>query len=378
MRRGKPGTGVEALKSSIRVRFTHEGVRRSVTLKMAPTQTNIGSAERLMVRVRRDIDLGIFDYRRHFPKSCEAITGTFSEFAKTYLGALVVTKSTMASYRQAIENIWLPTFGERHLADIKASEIRLWVRARRENVSPRTINNHLIPLRGLFRLAIEDGLLDLSPLASIRNLKIQRSLPDPFTSAEMEAILSHLRSRAPEQAWNWYEFAFGTGLRPSEQIAARWSDIDWQTPAIRIQRAKVRGEIKPTKTYEMRDVDLNDRMIAVLERQKLRSFENGLNTPIFLNPATGKPWPASDDQRKSYFQPALAALSIRKRNAYHTRHTFATIALMGGVNPAYIARQLGHSNAGTLFKHYARWIEDSERRKEVRKMNALFAPSAAQ
>jgi integrase len=150
------------------------------------------------------------------------------------------------------------------------------------------------------------------------------------------------------------------------------------TPAIRIQRAKVRGEIKPTKTYEMRDVDLNDRMIAVLERQKLRSFENGLNTPIFLNPATGKPWPASDDQRKSYFQPALAALSIRKRNAYHTRHTFATIALMGGVNPAYIARQLGHSNAGTLFKHYARWIEDSERRKEVLKMNALFAPSATQ
>jgi integrase len=310
MRRGKPGTGVEALKSNIRVRFTYDRVRRSVTLKMAPTQTNIRSAERLMVRVRREIDLGIFDYHRHFPQSCEAMRGTFSESAKTYIGSLVVTKSTIAGYRQAIDKVWVPAFGERHLADIKPSEIRAWVRSRSGDMSPRTINNYLIPLRGLFRVAIEDGLLDRSPLAPIRNLKIQHSLPDPFTSEEMEAILSHLSQQAPEQAWNWYEFAFGTGVRPSEQIAVCWSDIDWEMPAMRIQRAKVRGEIKPTKTYEMRDVDLSDRMIAVLERQKAGSSDNGSNTPIFLNPVTGRAWPASEDQRKFYFQPALASLKF--------------------------------------------------------------------
>jgi len=43
----------------------------------------------------------------------------------------------------------------------------------------------------------------------------------------MEVILEYLRSNAPEQAWTWYEFAFGTGMRPSEQIAIIWDDLDW-------------------------------------------------------------------------------------------------------------------------------------------------------
>jgi len=69
-----------------------------------------------------------------------------------------------------------------------------------------------IPLRALFRTAIEEGLLDRSPMASIRNLEIPDHLPDPFTREKMEAILTHLKTNASEQAWNWYEFAFGTGV----------------------------------------------------------------------------------------------------------------------------------------------------------------------
>ncbi|EJL26614.1 phage integrase family protein [Caulobacter sp. AP07] len=44
----------------------------------------------------------------------------------------------------------------------------------------------------------------------------------------------------------------------------------------------------------------------------------------------------------------------RRRGAYQTRHTFATIPLMGGINPAYIARQLGHASLAMVFKVYAK------------------------
>lgn len=66
-------------------------------------------------------------------------------------------------------------------------------------MSARTINNDLIPLRALFRTAIEEGLLDRSPMMPIHNLKIPDHLPDPFTREEMEAILTHLKTNAPEQ-----------------------------------------------------------------------------------------------------------------------------------------------------------------------------------
>jgi len=40
---------------------------------------------------------------------------------------------------------------------------------------------------------------------------------------------------------------------------------------------------------------------------------------------------------------------------YNCRHTYATICLMSGLNPAFIAQQLGHS-VQMLLSTYARWI----------------------
>ncbi|WP_213978892.1 site-specific integrase [Sphingomonas sp. dw_22] len=168
-------------------------------------------------------------------------------------------------------------------------------------------------------------------------------------------------------------------MRPSEQIALYWSDVDWTHRTIRVRRARVRGELKGTKTAIERDVDLSDRMIAVLKRQRKHSERADPATPIFLNPETGKPWPDVQDQRKLYFHPALAALGIRKRDAKETRHTFATVALMGGVNPAYISRQLGHVDPRTVFIYYAKWIDGADHRREAEKLNRLFGnvrPSA--
>jgi integrase len=64
---------------------------------------------------------------------------------------------------------------------------------------------------------------------------------------------------------------------------------------------------------------------------------------IFQNPVTGEPWHDERSQRDHYWQPALKRLGIRMRRAYSTRHTYCTVALMHGVNPAYIALQAGHS-----------------------------------
>jgi integrase len=45
---------------------------------------------------------------------------------------------------------------------------------------------------------------------------------------------------------------------------------------------------------------------------------------------------------------------------------------MGGLNPAYIARQLGHATTAMLFKHYAKWIEGANAGLEASKLNRVF------
>jgi len=378
MGRGRKGSGVEPLKSCIRVRIYRQGERRTVTLDLKPTVANIRATERLMARVRQEIELGIFDFAATFPdaetrdQDAVSITG-FATFARRWLNSMVLEKSTYSDYRGAIENLWIPKFGEAPLDAIKPSQIREVNIARLATVCPKTVNHNLIPLRGIFNAALDDELIERSPMANVRNLKFQKARPDPFDREEMETIIGFMADRYPEQVANFYEFAFGTGMRPSEEIAMAWGDIDWKRQSVRIRRARVRHVIKSTKTNRERDIDLTDRMIAVLKRQKAHSFMRGLDTPVFLNPASGTPWPDVQDQRKLYFHPALKRLGLRSRDAYQTRHTYATLALMSGVNPAYISRQLGHTTTAMLFSTYSRWIDGGDDGREARKMNAAFS-----
>jgi integrase len=45
---------------------------------------------------------------------------------------------------------------------------------------------------------------------------------------------------------------------------------------------------------------------------------------------------------------------------------------MAGVNPAYIATQLGHADTTMLFKHYAKWIKGADSGAEAAKARAAF------
>lgn len=60
----------------------------------------------------------------------------------------------------------------------------------------------------------------------------------------------------------------------------------------------------------------------------------------------------------------MKELRIRYRPSYNCRHTYATIAAMSGLNPAFIAQQLGHS-VQLLLSTYARWINSTSHWNEL-------------
>ncbi len=63
-------------------------------------------------------------------------------------------------------------------------------------------------------------------------------------------------------------------------------------------------------------------------------------------------------------------LKIRRRRQYDTRHTYATMCLMAGMNPAFIANQLGHS-VQMLLSTYAKWMNSDADRAELDKLDRL-------
>ena len=69
---------------------------------------------------------------------------------------------------------------------------------------------------------------------------------------------------------------------------------------------------------------------------------------------------------------ALQRAGLRHRPSYQLRHTFASLCLVKGMAPGYVAKLLGHSTLETFYRHYARWIDDSSRQQEFR-LRSIFA-----
>jgi len=398
MGRGKPGGGVEIHRGKLRVRFTVNGQRYVEPLGLLATAPNIKAANRIAAELRDKIRLGVFDYAAAFPHSKNIPQAepqqpdpvqTIREYAKTWLKTLTGEKSTVDGYRTSIENFWLNVvvltekdeatgedkdvkLGDLAITAVRHTHIATAVASKaKAGVTGKTTNNHLIPIRGLFEAAIADELIEVSPVAKVKNRKHQKPPPDPFTREEMDKILVHMNEHYAHVIHDYFQFAFATGLRPSEAIALRWGDIDWNRRTVTISRAQVRHKEKGTKTHNVRDVDLNDLAVAALTRQKAATFMKGTNAQVFCSPE-GEAWLSERRLREDYFHPALKAKGIRLRKAYNTRHTFATINLMAGVNPAYIATQLGHADTTMLFKHYAKWIKGADSGTEAAKSRAVF------
>lgn len=372
--------GVEVRANSIRLFFVFEKRRHKETLKLAgkplkPTAPNIQHAHRVAKEIRRQLQLGTFVLAEHFPDSPRAVltttTATFGDVADLWFaGKGRLARKTKDQYRNALQ-VWKGLFGaDTPIAHLSHGKVSAKI-GEHSWPSNKLLNNYLIPLRGVFSLAGRDLKVE-NPMEGISNGKHQAPAPDPLSVDETHQILADLAKHYPVPVWAYFEFAFATGMRPEEMIALRWADVDWNHEMIRVQRARTGGKSGPLKTYQTRDVDLTERAIGALKAMKPITFM--ADGDIFQNPVTGRPWHDERSQRDHYWQPALRRCGIRQRRAYQTRHTYAATALMGGVNPAYISRQMGHKNAQMLFGIYAKWIDGADRGREKAKLEAAAGP----
>jgi len=66
--------------------------------------------------------------------------------------------------------------------------------------------------------------------------------------------------------------------------------------------------------------------------------------------------PLDESLVRHSFRRALKRAGVRAFSTYDLRHTFASLLLCFGAQLLYVSRQLGHKNATTTLKWYARWI----------------------
>ena len=360
--------GIYPRQKSILIYFRWNRKSYREALAIEPTQRNLKYAAAQRKKILEKIEGGTFDLSEFFPDSKNATktsSGTFQQIADAWLKSKnkEIEETTAKEYRNVIYGYFGLWFDRKIDAFTSFREIDDFLTEL--ELSRKTYNNLLSVLRMVFAYAKADGLIKDNPADAVKFAKLKRPAPDPLEPSEVDNVIAYMTKNYNEQISNYFEAALFLGFRPSEGIVLKWSDVDWNKKTITIQRALVRQIEKGTKTDVIRVVDLDDRCIAMLKRQKRHTFL--ANEYIFLNPATNARYANASDLVEKYWRPCLKQLGIRDRDARQTRHTCASMMLMAGCELAWSANQLGHS-IEMFVKVYSKWVGGADQGRERAKL----------
>lgn len=160
--------------------------------------------------------------------------------------------------------------GPVRVADLTTADIRSWHLTLTAQVSSYTANVAKKYLRAALALAAEDHQLRVPAMPSRLGrgrIKPRKAILTPDQVGRLlEAALQD------QQKGIYYAFPFLTGVRPSEQLALLWRDIDLFADLICIQRMQERdGSITDfTKTLaSTRDIPISSLLKTMLLRWRL-------------------------------------------------------------------------------------------------------------
>lgn len=375
-------TGVELRGGSIRIRFSRNGKRCSETLPYPNTSAGIAAASRLRDQVINLDKLGLLDeakYTELFPfstKASEDEISTFGQYAQIWLDSREISEGTRNNYKSALNYWWMPKLATIPLKAITQTLMRKLITEIKWS-SPSVKSSAMSKLITIFSSAVSDGLMEKHPMKDLELPKKTKKKVDPFTKEEADQIIKQLyadEDRYAQIYGAFFEFAFYTGIRLGEIMALRWTEIDFEKKTAFICRVVAEGKIvERTKTNQTRYVLLNDRAIHALQFAKKYAAFREKDTRqqkefhYCFPPSQGKGFIQSHTTLHRNWLPVLTKLGIRYRKPYAARHTYATMCLMSGMNPAFIAKQLGHS-MDMLLGTYAQWLSTEDDWDQMKKL----------
>lgn len=231
----------------------------------------------------------------------------------------------------------------------------------REKLESRTVARQLVTLRNFFRWAQTQEIITEDPSIKLESPKIRKSLPGYLRLDEVEKLLNQPDEKTPlgmrDRAM--LEVLYSTGLRVSELVSLRVSDLDTKVGCVRCIGKGDKERIVPIGRKALATVDKYVREA----RSALARQVKAVNSPnLFLNrrgvslSRVGVWKILSAYGRKAGLRQALTPHMLR--------HSFATHLLERGADLRSVQLMLGHADISTT-QIYTHVVE--ERLKQVYK-----------
>ena len=259
---------------------------------------------------------------------------------------------------------FLEMMGTRKIRELKPAIIREWHRTLVAQVGGHSANVAKKLLRAILCLAAEDFEVPLPVMPA----RIGRGLVRPkkliLTPDQVGALLRAAQNDPHRGVY--YAFPFLTGVRPSEQLAMLWTDVDLNERVIHIRRSQEpNGTISEfTKTAAgMRDIPIAPTLHHMLvEWQTNCPPAVGEDRRVFPclgrgvgGKTCGRPLSYQNFIR-TYWRPALAALGLPMVTPHSARHAFISTLQANGIEVGLVAELAGHADPTITLGYYTQAV----------------------
>lgn len=311
---------------------------------------------------------------------------TFTDYVERYLKERPVDLSTgsLIHYRRTLG--WSSQFfGDRKLDEVDSRLLKEFFHHLQTDLINKTTGGKLSynsvmgayrSIRALFGYAFDNEIISENPMVKVRQPKRPKddapNEPESYSEEEVAHIIRCL-SNEPLKWRSLILFLIFSGCRRGEAVGLKWSDIDFETGTVNIERnaqySPGRGVyITSTKTGQSRPIflEVNSAPLSALKQWKKEQAELFLKLGVrsdgycftrlngeVLNPG----------QLNSYI-----SLRLRKKcgmehlHPHAFRHTMATIMIANGADIVSVSKKLGHSQVSMTLDTYSHANEEAQRR----------------
>ena len=198
---------------------------------------------------------------------------------KPYLQRKGVKPSTKRNYDSILELHILPVFGELRIDEVVPLHVERFIQTKVESgLSGKTVRNLLLVLQGIMSLALDNDLIDRSPIRNRHKPTVDKHEKPIWSPAQLLNILS----AAPTGLRAFFDCVALTGTRLGEVLALKWKHVDLERRILRIEHSLWRGQLlSPKTTASTRDIPLGSALNETLRNHRESSFHRGPDDFVF-------------------------------------------------------------------------------------------------
>jgi integrase len=265
--------------------------------------------------------------------------------------------STRRSYDVWLNGYILPRWGASPLVDLQARDVELWLASL--DLAPKSRSH----IRGLVHTLWDFGMWSRSiptqrnpiELVKVKGASKRTRQPRSLSVEEFQRFVKHLSEPFRTVALICVCF----GLRISECLALRWSDVDWLNAKLTVERGIVRQRVDDVKTAgSQANLSIDSEVLEVLKVWKQQTQFSAQDDWMFASPIKLGRQPWSYDEVLRSFQKAGRDAGIGWLGTHSMRHSYRSWLDSVGTGIAVQQKLMRHSDIRTTMNVYGTVVTD--------------------